>query len=234
MKKIGLIGFKSGVSTAKYAELIKDLCKLHGYEGEAELVLSEISFNEFEVLRKRGRWDVIQNMLEAVVKDDLKEADFCVIASIYTHRLYQQLVENTGMKILHAADPVGRYLNDRKISDVLLLGVKETITEDFFSSILEEKYNINVMVPARKQSWQIVDDAIYEYLREGKVSQKTKNIIEQIVLKGQINGAQALLQASTELPQIFSNDQVPGNPFLVLDVMKIHAEAAVKYALETE
>lgn len=230
--KIGLVGFKSGVSTAKYAELIKDLYKQNGFDGEPELVLSEMDFLEFENLRVRGRWDVIQNMLEAVIKEDLKEADFCIIASVYTHRLFRHLVEATGKVIVHVADPIGEYLVREGLEKVLLLGTKETMESDFVSSILRQSYGIETIIPDEADR-NYLDHVIYRELTLGMVRDESRNNVINIIKKGKDRGAQAVLQASTEWPMLFSEDDLPQWAYLpVVNAMKIHAEAALNWALD--
>lgn len=55
--------------------------------------------------------------------------------------------KHINIDILHISDAVGTEIKKHNLKNVLLLGTKFTMEEDFYKKILVEKYGINVTIP---------------------------------------------------------------------------------------
>lgn len=232
MKKIGFISLGSRKPSMEYVRRLARFTRMYT-NGEQELsfVQSGIEFKEIENLKKRGRWDVVTQVMADNVKADLSRTDFCLIGSIELHKVYQQLIAGTGVEILHIADALGEYLKERGFSTVLLLGTKETMESDFISSILLNDYEVETIIPEEKDR-EYLDQAIITELCHDKFSEDTCNEVITIVGKGKERGAQAVIQASTELPLLFTQDDLSlWADIPVVNAVKVHADAAIRKAL---
>jgi aspartate racemase len=99
--------------------------------------------------------------------------------------------------------------------------------EDFYRSRLTQKYGLDVIIP-EAEARAIVHQVIYDELVVGKIRQNSKerylNIIQRLVE----DGADGIILGCTEIGLLVRDGdcRVP-----LFDTTKIHAVAAVEYAL---
>jgi len=100
--------------------------------------------------------------------------------------------------------------------------------EEFYKGRLSWKYGLNVNIP-NAQEREIVHRVIYDELVVGEIRQHSKEqyigIIEQMVNQG----AEGVILGCTEIGLLIQkqDSRVP-----LFDTTRIHAEAAVEYALK--
>jgi aspartate racemase len=138
------------------------------------------------------------------------------------------LRKNVHIPVLHIADATGEEVNKSGIKTVALLGTKFTMEQDFYRDRLEKKHGLKVIVPNETER-DYINSVIFDELCAGKFNNQSKERFIQIINRlVDEEGAQGVILGCTEIPLLIKHDDVK---VPVFDTMRIHAEAAVKYAL---
>jgi aspartate racemase len=233
MKTIGIIGGVSWESSIEYYRLMNqkvmdDLGGLHS----AKILMYSIEFGKFseeERLAEKGNWTPLNATLVKAA-ESLKGggADFIVIASNTLNSRADLIETKTGLPVLRITDATGRKVNASGIKRVALLGTKYTMEQDFYRNALENKYGLVVVTPNETER-DYINTVIFDELCAGKINQSSKDrfvrIIDRLVDE---EGAEGVILGCTEIPLLVHQEDVK---VPVFDTTKIHAEAAVDYAL---
>ena len=229
MKTIGIIGGMSWESSIEYYRIINEVTreKLGGLHS-AKSVMVSVDFAPVEEMQKNVQWDkatdVMVNTANQVASGG---ADFIVIATNTMHKMYEAVQHAVNIPILHIADATGFRIKERKIHTIGLLGTIFTMEMDFYKGRLADKFNLNVIVPEKKDR-MIINQIIYQELVLGEIKQESRNefirVMETLVKKG----AEGIILGCTEISLLVGvNDtSVP-----IFDTTYIHAETAVEIAL---
>lgn len=229
MKTIGLIGGMSWESSLEYYRIINQAvhAKLGGFHSAKSLMVS-VDFAEIETLQQQGRWsDSAQVLAGAAMSLEKGGADFVVLCTNTMHKVAGEIEARLNIPFLHIADATAQQIKDAGFHKVGLLGTRFTMKEDFYKSRLSQRYGLEVMVPNDSEQ-EIVHRVIYDELVRGEIRQASKvqyiEIIERLIQYG----AEAVILGCTEIGLLIRNGdcQVP-----LFDTTRIHAEAAVEYAL---
>jgi aspartate racemase len=182
-----------------------------------------------EILQHQGRWAEAAKMLIDAAKDlENGGADFIVLCTNTMHKVADDIQASLKIPFLHIADATAQRVKDSGIQKIGLLGTRFTMEEEFYKGRLSQKYGLNVSVP-NAQEREIIHRVIYDELVVGKIEQHSKaqyiGIIEQMVSQG----AEGIILGCTEIGLLVHQEdsQVP-----LFDTTRIHAEAAVEYALD--
>jgi aspartate racemase len=99
--------------------------------------------------------------------------------------------------------------------------------EDFYKSRLTQKYGLDVIIP-NDQERELVHRVIYDELVIGEIRQKSKERYIDIIKRLVEGGAEGVILGCTEIGLLVHDGdcRVP-----LFDTAKIHAVAAVEYAL---
>ena len=229
MKTIGLIGGMSWESSSAYYQMINTAtrAKLGGLHS-AKSVMYSVDFAEIEVLQARGQWDTAAAMLvDAARKVERGGADFVLICTNTMHKLADAVQREIGVPLLHIADATADRIETAGLQTVALLGTRFTMEEDFYKGRLAQKYGLHVLVPEAKER-QYVDDVIYKELCVGKIDRASKQTYLDIMARLQKRGAEGIILGCTEIGLLVkqTDTDVP-----LFDTARIHAQAAVAYAL---
>jgi len=188
-----------------------------------------VDFAEIEVLQHQDRWPEASKILIDAAKNLEKGgADFIVLCTNTMHKGAEDIQANVKIPFLHIADATAQLVKDSGIQTIGLLGTSFTMEEEFYKSRLSQKYGLNVCIP-NAQEREIVHQVIYDELVMGKIQQPSKAqfiaIIEQMVSQG----AEGVILGCTEIGLLVQQEdsRVP-----LFDTTRIHAEAAVEYALK--
>lgn len=229
MKTIGLIGGMSWESSLEYYRLINQLVKekLGGFHSARSLMVS-VDFAEIETFQQQGRWsDAAEVLVGAAQSLESGGADFVVLCTNTMHKVAAEIQAQIHIPFLHIADATAQKIKDAGIHKIGLLGTRFTMEEDFYTSRLTQRYGLEVMIPIAQQR-EIVHRVIYDELVKGEIRQASKeqyiDIIEQLVS----DGAEGVILGCTEIGLLVRDGdcRVP-----LFDTTRIHAEAAVAYAL---
>jgi aspartate racemase len=232
MKMIGLIGGMSWESSIEYYKIINETvrAKIGGLHS-AKCIMVSVDFAEIEPLQHQGRWDKATQILIAAAKSvEAGGAEFLIFCTNTMHKVADEVQKQLHIPILHIADATGQTIKKEGLKKVGLLGTRFTMEEDFYKGRLSQKHNLEILIPDEEDR-EVVHRIIYDELCMGetKLSSKTKytDIIDRLAKKG----AEGIILGCTEIGLLVKkgDTRVP-----LFDTTKIHAIAAVKYALEPQ
>lgn len=230
MKTIGLIGGMSWESSLEYYKIINETTKnkLGGLHSAKSLMFS-FDFHEIEELQNKGDW---QSATEMMIKaaGDLEKggAEMLLICTNTMHKMADEVAASVSIPLLHIADTTAQVIRAQGLKKVALLGTKFTMEEDFYKGRLEERYGIAVVVPDETDR-QIIHDIIYSELCLGEIKETSRQSYLSIIKKLEAAGAEGVILGCTEIPLLVKQADVD---IPVFDTTRIHAEAAVEFALK--
>ncbi len=230
MKVMGLIGGMSWESSAEYYRIINEMIKLElGDLHSCKSIMYSVDFGEVEVLQHNGQWDELTDMMiHAATSLEKAGADFIVICTNTMHKMAKDIQSKINIPIIHIADTVSEKIKEMKLSRVGLLGTKFTMGQDFYKKRIKEKYNIDVIVPCEKDQ-EIIHRVIYDELVKGNFTEQSKRQFIEVINKLADKGAEGIILGCTEIPLLVKQEDVD---VPIFDTTTIHAQYAVKYAIE--
>jgi len=230
MKTIGLLGGMSWESTAVYYRLINEEVRRRcGGLHSAKILLYSVDFAEIEELQSGDRWDDAGEMLGAAARSlENAGAELLLICTNTMHKVADRIVEGLSIDLLHIADAAGARLAAERIETVGLLGTRFTMEEDFYRSVLENRYGLTVMVPEQADR-RIIDSVIFDELCRGKVKQRSRDEYVRIANHFGERGCQAIILGCTEISLLLRPED---SDMALYDTTAIHAEQAVTAMLE--
>nr|HMQ57387.1 amino acid racemase [Rhizobiaceae bacterium] len=194
----------------------------------ARIVMHSVDFAGIELLQHEGDWAGAAAILgEAAAGLAAAGASFLVIATNTMHKIADEIEAESGLPVLHIADPTGAAIRSAGHKTVGLLATRFTMEEDFYRSRLERRYGLNVILPDAEERAD-VHRIIYEELCRGVVSEPSRLRFRQIIDHLHWSGAQAVILGCTEITLLVGqkDSRLP-----VFDTTAIHARAAVNLAL---
>jgi aspartate racemase len=224
-----MLGGMSWESTVGYYQAInrgikKELDGLHS----AEIVMVSVDFAPMERLQNDGDWQEIGRVLakkgQAV---EAGGADFLLICTNTMHRVADRVEEAISIPLLHIADATGEKLTGDGVKKVGLLGTSFTMEEMFYRGRLEERFNLEVLVPGQ-QKRQLIHDVIYQELCLGTIDPDSRRQYARVIEQLAADGAEAVILGCTEIGMLISSrdTDIP-----LYDTTAIHAAQAVQWAL---
>jgi len=230
MKTIGLIGGMSWESSIEYYRIINQKVReILGGTHSAKCVMVSVDFAEIEVLQHEGRWqEATQLLIDVAIHLEAAGADFIVLCTNTMHKMAEEIRKNTSIPFLHIADATAQEVSASGISNIGLLGTRFTMEEDFYKGRLSNNYGLNVLIPEESDR-QIIHHIIYDELVRGVIRPESKRKFIVIIEKLISAGAQGVILGCTEIGLLVKDGdcQVP-----FFDTTRIHAEAAVEFALK--
>lgn len=230
MKTIGLLGGMSWESTLEYYRIINETIK-HRLGGlhSARCILYSVEFAEIEKLQHENRWDkALEILTQASRNIEIAGADCLVICTNTMHKLAAEIQQQLSIPLLHIADPTARKVRSAGLRTVALLGTRFTMEEDFYRGRLERPHGLKVLIPPEADRL-IVHQVIYEELCLGITSAASAHSYAGIIERLIDAGAEGVILGCTEIGMLVKqkNYRIP-----LFDTTRIHAEAAVDFALD--
>ena len=149
MKKIGMIGGLSWVSTAEYYRLLNEMMQAGlGGVSSAHLLLESLNREEYlDAVINRGDNETACGMvLQAAQSVERGGAEFIVIACNGAHRFVKEIEPQLQIPFLHIAETTAQAIKAAGLKTVALLGVRETMETQFYPEILE-RHGITTIIP---------------------------------------------------------------------------------------
>jgi aspartate racemase len=128
---------------------------------------------------------------------------------------------------LNLVEAVSEHAEKLEVKKIGLLGTKFTMSHDFYPKALS-KVGIETMVPDSEDQ-KVVNDVIFHELTRGIITDESKVKYLKIIQKMVDGGIEGIILGCTEIPLLIKQDDLKIH---VLDSSRIHAETALKYALE--
>ena len=231
MKTIGLIGGMSWESTVTYYKLMNQAVKnrLGGFHS-AKILLYSVDFSEIEELQRGGAWEKSGELLADVAQRlEQAGADMILIGTNTMHKVADQVRESVGVPLVHIAEATAEELRGQGIRKVALLGTKYTMQQHFYRDKLEEA-GLTVLVPGDDEMEQI-NQIIFQELCLGIQSDHSREFIQSVIDVLGKEGAEGVILGCTELGLLLQQE---GSPLPLFDTTRIHADAAVRMALDAD
>jgi aspartate racemase len=229
MKTIGLIGGMSWESSIEYYRLVNEGVreKLGGLHS-AKSVMVSVDFAEVEVLQAENCWAEAGEMMTAAARSlELGGADFVVLCTNTMHKLAGEIQASIHIPFLHIADATAERVRAAGLQRVGLLGTRFTMEEDFYKGRLVEKYGLEVLIPEAEER-KLVHRVIFDELVLGIINPASKAAYARVIAGLVKRGVEGIILGCTEIGLLV---EARDSPVGLFDTTRIHAEAAVKYAL---
>lgn len=230
MRKLGLIGGMSWVSTRTYYEHINRIVQQRtDRRTSAPLLIESLDFSQLYAVHQDDDWERAAGILSASARRlEQAGAGALIIGANSMHRVYDQVAAAVEIPIFHIADCVGERMAADKIDKAALLGTSNVMTESFYRRRLVA-HGVDLLPPDLDMS-EDLDNIIYEQLMVGKATRDAERTLKTIITIKEKAGAQAVVLACTELEMIVDVD---ANILPIYDSARIHAEKAAQWILGT-
>ena len=228
MRKLGVIGGMSWVSTALYYEQInKGIAKAAGGLSSAPLLVESLDFAPVAELQSAGEWGRLGEMMaEAARRLEGAGAQGLLLASNTMHKVHDAVAGAVAIPVLHIGDVTAEKLNADGVKRAGLIGTRFTMGENFYRDRLEAQ-GIAVTVPDPATA-QEIDRIIFEELARGLVLRQSERRLKTCLTEMGKARQQAVILGCTELVMLVD----PGaNVLPVYDTTALHAKAAVDWIL---
>jgi aspartate racemase len=227
-KKIGIIGGMSPESTIEYYQYITHTyTERFGDYGYPDILIYSVSFQPYVDWPNQNRWDLVAaGLSEAARQLENAGADFIIIATNTMHLVFDQVQANVNVPMISLLDAVGDVIQAQGMTVVGLLGTRFTMEQTFYHDALTAR-GIAVLVPDADDR-AIVNRVIYQELTAGQIRGESRDEYVRIIRILTRQGAQGVILGCTEIPLLVSESDVE---ILLFDTTRIHAEAALRYAL---
>ena len=232
MKTAGLLGGMSYESTIQYYKLInKKINNRLGNLNSAKILLYSFNFEEIEALQRNGEWDKSGDLMGVQAKHlQDANADFIAICTNTMHKLIDNINKHINIDILHISDAVGTEIKKHNLKNVLLLGTKFTMEEDFYKKILVEKYGINVTIPNEKDR-NTIHDIIYTELCVGITNESSRNSFLDTITKSiNTENIDGVILGCTEIQMLINQEDF--DSIKIFDSTEIHCDYIVDNMLK--
>ena len=228
MRKLGLIGGMSWVSTRTYYEHINRIVQQRtGARSSAPLLIESLDFAQVYALHDEEDWERAADVLTASAQRLEKAgAGALIIGANSMHRMYDTIATAVSVPILHIAECVGERMAADKVETAALLGTSNVMTESFYRRRLVA-HGIDLL-PPDLEVVEALDKIIYDELMIGKATRDAERELKTIITVKEKDGAQAIVLACTELEMIVDVD---ANVLPIYDSTRIHAEKAAEWIL---
>jgi aspartate racemase len=219
----------SSQSSAEYYRLINQASnrRLGGHHTVRTLMLT-VDFGEIEELQHRGDWRSLgDKMAEAARQLEAGGAEGIVLCTNTMHSVAAAIETAVAIPLLHIADATGAAIRQAGFDRVGLLATRFTMEGDFYRKRLESKHGLEVLVPPAGDR-ELIHGVIYDELCHGTVRAESKRAYQRVIDTLAAQGAQAVVLGCTEIRLLIDSES---SSLPVFDTTRLHAEAAVEWAL---
>lgn len=228
MKKIGLVGGLTWVSTIEYYRLLNQkVNERKGGSEAAEIIIYSVNFGTIRRLTEAGEWEQIAQIIsEAALRIQEAGADCVLLGANTMHKIAPEVAAQLQVPVIHIARATAEVIQKKGYRKVALLGTRYTMQLPFYRDTLDE-FGIETLIPGTDDI-EYVNRSIYEELSRNNFFPETRQNYQRIILELQAAGAEAVILGCTEIPLLISEVD---SALPILDTTLIHAEAAVDFAL---
>lgn len=228
MRKLGLIGGMSWLSTRTYYEHINQLVQAKaGKRASAPLLIESLDFTALQRLQTREEWARAAGVLaDSAKRLEQAGATALLIGANSMHKIYEPVAAAVSVPVLHIAECVGTRMAADGVKKAALIGPRNVMVESFYRRKLIER-DVELLPPVLKFV-DALDRIIYDELMLGKATRQAQRELKTIIVELQKDGAQAIVLGCTELEMVIDVD---ANVLPIYDCTRIHAEAAVDWIL---
>jgi aspartate racemase len=230
MKTLGLLGGMSWESTAIYYRLLNEIVRERlGGLHSAELLLWSFDFAEIAERQHAGDWQGAGVLLvDAARKLEAGGAEGLVVCTNTMHRLADEVQAAVSIPLIHIADATAVAVKGAGVSRPALLATRFTMEQDFYKGRLARKYGLQPVVPDQAGR-DMVHRVIFDELCQGIVKPESHAAyVEEVGRLRRDENIDGVIMGCTEITMLIgqADFDIP-----VFDTTRLHAEAAVAFAL---
>jgi aspartate racemase len=228
VRKLGMIGGTSWVSTAMYYEQInKGIARRLGGLSSASLILESLDLAPVAEAELAGQWDKVAEIVTAAARRvEAAGAEGLILCSNTTHKIAGAVEAALSVPLLHIGDATAERLAADGVKRAGLIGTRFTMNEPFIRERIEAR-GVALGLPDAATAEEI-DRIIFEELAKGQVSRSSQRRLKTCLTEMGKARQQAVILGCTELAMLV--DPV-ANVLPVYDTTAIHARAAVEWML---
>ncbi len=225
MKKIGLVGGISWVSTMDYYKFINEgINEKLGGLNFAECIIYSLNFGDIQEKSWENSFDLLLNACGSLKRSG---ADAIILCANTAHLFADKVQEKIELPIIHIGTETAIVVKKRGLKKVGLLGTKFTMEMEFYIKKLEEN-GLEVLIPDKQETRDYIQHTVKEELGRGVIKAETKENYISIVKDLVGRGAEGIILGCTEIPMLIgqADFSIP-----LFDTTKIHSQAVVEYVL---
>jgi aspartate racemase len=225
MKRIGLVGGVSWVSTMDYYKFINEGVneKLGGLNF-ADCMICSLNFGDVQA---RGWEDSFELLLDACGRLKASGVEAIALCANTAHLFADRLQDTMKLPIIHIGSETAKVVSRQGLKRVGLLGTKFTMEMDFYRNKLEE-HGLEVLIPEMQETRDYIQFTVKEELGRGLARKETFQEYIAIVEALAERGAEGVILGCTEIPMLINQDHFS---MPVFDTTRIHSQAIVEYLL---
>lgn len=230
MKKIGLIGGLSWVSTAEYYKRLNEITQERlGGVSSARIAMESVNRQAYveAVIDRCDEVGACNQILDAVRSVERAGADFVVISCNDVHRFVPEIASKIDIPFLHIAESTAVEIQKLGLKKVGLMGVRKTMEGEFYPQIFD-KFGITTVIP-NNQEQAYIHDKIYKELVWDTFTDETRDGYLSVIRNLSKRGAEGVVLGCTEIPLLLAKEQIPMFSF---STTELHCIAAVERANE--
>ncbi|BFM41550.1 aspartate/glutamate racemase family protein [Flavobacterium sp. CFS9] len=225
MKKIGLVGGISWVSTIDYYKLINEGVnkKLGGLQF-AECLIYSLNFGDVQEKTWNHSYELLLNACLSLKNSGV---DAIVLCANTAHMFANEIEHEIGLPLIHIGTETAKIITKEKITTIGLIGTSFSMEMDFYKDRLKS-FGLNVLIPEKQETRDYVQYVLKEELGRGIINPDSRQNYIQIANELIRQGAEGIILGCTEIPLLLnqSDFSVP-----VFDTTRIHSQAIVDYIL---
>lgn len=228
MRKLGLIGGMSWVSTRTYYEHINRIVQSRkAKHASAPLLIESLDFTSLWGLTDDKDWDRAAKVLvDSARRLTRAGAGAILIGANSMHKVYDCVAEAVDVPIFHIADCVGEKMKADGVKLAALVGTRNVMTESFYRQRLIS-HGIKLL-PPEMDAVDMLDRIIYDELMNGRATRDAERQMKSLFTNLEKNEAQAIVLACTELEMVVDID---ANVLPIYDSTRLHAARGAEWIL---
>lgn len=231
MRKLGVIGGMSWLSTRAYYERINRLVQKQAPPmASPPMVIESLDYADLHGPKEAEDWQRVGGILaESARRLEGAGAEGLVIAANAMHKVYDEVAGAVSIPVLHIADAVGDQMERDRCRSAALLGTRYVMTGNFYRKRLIAR-GVE-LVPPEPAEVELVDGIIYKELMLGHVTRGAERALKSLITAKEKAGAKAIVVACAELEMVVDTK---ANVLPVYDSTEIHCREAARFILEAQ
>lgn len=228
MRKIGLIGGMSWLSTRTYYERINRLVQARaGLPSSAPMLIESLDYAQLHRLSGNEEWQRAAGILaDSAQRLEQAGATALLIGANAMHKVYDQVAGAVSVPVLHIAECVAARMAANGVRKAALIGTRNVMAESWYRQRLV-KHGVTLL-PWANGEVEELDRIIYEELMAGQVVRNSERALKTMITGIDKDGADAVVLGCTELGMIVDTK---ANLLPIYDSAEIHADAGVEWIL---
>lgn len=225
MKRVGLVGGISWVSTMDYYKLINENInsKLSGLNF-AECVIYSLNFGGIQAVGWNHAFEHLLKACESLQKSGVDAMALCANTA-HLHR--ERLQKEIPLPFIDIIDETVKVITHNGFKKAGLLGTKFTMEMSFYRNQFEQS-GIEVIIPDKEETRDYIQFTLKNELGKGIINPDTREKYIAIAKELINRGAECLILGCTEIPMLIGQEDFSISLF---DTTQIHSEAIANFAL---